>query len=349
MDTCHNLLPDLYAIPLLEEGDAAQQLKTLLQKSGVNRRGWRLYLDYGDALLAPMGNKLLNRQAPQQACRHIEQLLNLLAACEMDVPPPRELMAAIAHWRVSPGDVPPLLFRAAWKACVLHQYTQPGGMALSVFIATEINPIMCWALKQGRQQLNEQRLRAGWSGIRRAYLGSLVVDPLKSIGRDHPEYNEWPIIVRQVDCAGYRFIALGNTTDLEAESEWMQHCIDTYATRCRTSMCRAYRIIEIKQQRHVGTMAIDTDFDGDWYVEQLQGQNNSALDVRLTEAADAVLRAHEDACRYDPALRQMVKQLAALERDMVLRRNQQAEAEERLDELMLRVDRVFSEAVGEVG
>ena len=90
MDTCHNLLPDLYAIPALDEADAAQQLKVLLQKNGVNRRGWRLYLDYGDALLESLGSKLLNRQARQQSCRHVEQVLSLLAACEMDVPPPRD-------------------------------------------------------------------------------------------------------------------------------------------------------------------------------------------------------------------------------------------------------------------
>lgn len=348
MDTCHHLLPDLYAIPPLGEADAAQQLKDRLQKNGVNRRGWRLYLDYGDALLESMGNKLLNPQAPKQACRHVEQLLSLLAACEMDVPPPRELMGAMGQWRVSPGDVPPLLFRAAWKSCVLHQYTQLGGMALSAFLAKEINPTMCWALGQGRPQLNEQRLRAGWTAIRRAYLGSLVVNPLQSIGRDHPEHTEWPIFVRQVDYAGYRFIALGNTIDLEVEGEWMQHCIASYASRCRTSMCRAYRIIQIKQQQHVGTLAIDTDYDGGWYVEQLQGQYNSELELRLMEVADAVLRAHEDACRFDPALCQMVKRHAAVERAMLLRRNQQAEAEAHLDDLLVRVDQVFSEVIGEV-
>ena len=348
MDTCHNLLPDLYAIPSLDEADAAQQLKALLQKNGVNRRGWRLYLDYGDALLESLGGKLLDRQARQQSCRHVEQVLSLLGACEMDVPPPHELMSAMAHWRVAPGDVPPLLFRAAWKACVLHQYTRLDAMALPTFIATEINPVMRWALGQGRQQLNEQRLRAGWSAIFRAYLASLIVDPLQSIGRDHPEHAEWPIIVRQVDYAGYRFIALGNTTDLEAEGERMRHCIATYATRCRTSMCRAYRIIQIKQQQHIGTLAVDTDYDGDWYVEQLQGQYNSELDARVMEAADAVLRAHEDACRFDPALRQMVKHLAALKREMLLHRNQQVEVEAHLDDLLVRVDQVFSEAIGEV-
>lgn len=343
MDTCHNLLPDLYAIPALDEADAAQQLKVLLQKNGVNRRGWRLYLDYGDALLESLGSKLLNRQARQQSCRHVEQVLSLLAACEMDVPPPRELMGAMADWRVTPGNVPPLLFRAAWKACVLYQYTQPGAMALITFIATEINPVMRWALGQGRQQLNEQRLRAGWPAINRAYLASLVVDPLQSIGRDHPEQTEWPIIVRQVDYAGYRFIALGNTTDLEVESERMQHCIATYAPRCRTSMCRAYRIIQIKQQQHVGTLAVDTDYDGDWYVEQLQGQYNSELDARVMEAADAVLRAHEDACRFDPALRQMVKHHAAAEREMLVRRNQQEAAERQLDALLALSDLVSAD------
>ncbi|WP_415035154.1 hypothetical protein [Azonexus sp.] len=334
MDTSHFLLPDLYAIASLDEADAAQQLKALLQENGVNRRGWRLYLDYGDALLESLGSHLLNPQRQQQSCRHVEQVLSLLAACEMDVPPPRELMGALAQWPVAPGDVPPLLFRAAWKACVLYQYTQPTAIDLSAFIATEINPVMGWALGQGRQKLNEQRLRAGWPAIRRAYLDSLVVDPQQSIGRDHPEYTEWQIIVRQVDYAGYRFIALGNTTDLEVESTRMQHCIASYASRCRTSMCRAYRIIEIKQQQHVGTLAVDTDYNGDWYIEQLQGQYNSELDARVVEAVDAVLRAHDDACRSDPALRQMVRQNAAAERKILERRNQQEAAKHQFDALM---------------
>lgn len=348
MDTCHYLLLDLYAIPSLDEADAAQQLKVLLQKNGVNRRGWRLYLDYGDVLLESLGSKLLNPQARQQTCRHVEQVLSLLAACEMDVPPPRELMGAMAQWPVAPGDVPPLLFRAAWKACVLYQYTQPDAIALSTFIATEINPVMGWALRQGRQQLNEQRLRAGWPAIRRAYLDSLVVDPHQSIGRDYPEYTEWQIIVRQVDYAGYRFIALGNTTDLEVESKRMQHCIATYASRCRTSMCRAYRIIQIKQPQHVGTLAVDTDYNGDWYIEQLQGQYNSELDARVTEATGAVLRAHEDACRLDPVLHQMVKQHAAVEREMLARRNQQEAVERQLDALLALSDLVCADVPADI-
>ncbi len=57
------------------------------------------------------------------AWRHQVACIRILPTCEMDVLPPRELVASIRHWRI-PGDlldvVPPMFVRAAWKACRRH-------------------------------------------------------------------------------------------------------------------------------------------------------------------------------------------------------------------------------------
>ena len=51
--------------------------------------------------------------------------MKLLAACEMDLLPPWDLVESMSRWAI-PGNrldaVPPLFFRALWKGCAAVGY-----------------------------------------------------------------------------------------------------------------------------------------------------------------------------------------------------------------------------------
>lgn len=91
-------------------------LKADLSKRGVSSRGWRLYLDHGDAMFNPLRKSWLTKQAlSKQACVAVDWLC-VVQACEMDVLPPHELVASIGEWKLPGGQInaiPPLFLRAA--------------------------------------------------------------------------------------------------------------------------------------------------------------------------------------------------------------------------------------------
>jgi hypothetical protein len=100
-------------------------IKGQLAAQGINNRGWRLYLDYGDALFFPLGHLWIRADQAHSSGPNALAYLRLIQACEMDVLPPPDLVASLQQWGV-PGDrldgIPPMFFRAAWKAAVANQY-----------------------------------------------------------------------------------------------------------------------------------------------------------------------------------------------------------------------------------
>jgi len=118
--------------------------KRILGEHGVNSRGWRLYLDYGDALFLPMGKTWFSSDKPYSSWRNAITYLKLLQACETDVLPPRQFLASMSSWSIPDNDlasVQPAFFRAAWKACVAAEYGESG---LDGFIDSELVPMVQW-------------------------------------------------------------------------------------------------------------------------------------------------------------------------------------------------------------
>lgn len=119
----HAALPRWFELPEGEDGAVRLgELKETLSRRGINSRGWRLYLDYGDAIFLPLGRAWIDPENhPLSAPHNAIAWLRLLQACEMDVLPPVQLVRSIAAWKV-PGvrleRIPPLFLRAAWKACI---------------------------------------------------------------------------------------------------------------------------------------------------------------------------------------------------------------------------------------
>ncbi len=62
------------------------QLKKVMKAHGVNQRGWRLYIDYGDALFGPLISHMQGKTEEKKQALEAMYWLRLLQACEMDIP-----------------------------------------------------------------------------------------------------------------------------------------------------------------------------------------------------------------------------------------------------------------------
>ncbi|MBV5332888.1 PcfJ domain-containing protein, partial [bacterium] len=221
-------------------------IKTLLARYGINSRGWRLYLDYGDALFSPLSRPWIHPDQPFSSGPNAIAYLRILQACEMDVLPPPTLVASLARWEL-PDErldrLPPLFFRAAWKAVVANSYpSYPSCKQCSPedFVEKEVLPVALLL----RQQLWAQEQEA-------------LAPPQKL-----PLGDEWNPYVRRVEWGAYRFEALTNAEQLLAEGAAMQHCVGSFADYCRSGLKRIYSVRERKSGQRVATFSLEYADDG---------------------------------------------------------------------------------------
>jgi len=264
-------------------------LKRRLAEHGVNGRGWRLCLDYGDALFSPLQNGLFSSDqsvaiASNAIASNAIAYLRLLQACEMDVLPPPELVASMTLWHL-PKDrlsvIPPLFFRAAWKACVAAQYSET---ELDDFIGTRVVPVASWFFSSGsHESVDDIRLKAGWTTLMRLRREWFIAQA-RTLGEE-----EWPPILRSHVWDALRFSALFSETQLEEEGNVMGHCVGSYADRCRSELLRIYSVRYYKTGRRVATLSAIEVRTGHWEIDQLKGPGNADVDPRVWRAARVFL------------------------------------------------------------
>ena len=80
MSACHEQLALWFNVPVDGEGVYLGLLKRELVARGVNARGWRLYLDYGDAIFEALGRPWVDADAPFSSGSNAAVFLRLLAA-----------------------------------------------------------------------------------------------------------------------------------------------------------------------------------------------------------------------------------------------------------------------------
>jgi hypothetical protein len=307
MSARHEQLAAWFDIPTDEDGANLGSLKKALAARGVNARGWRLYLDYGDAMFEALGRPWVDADAPFSSGPNAAVFLRLLAACEMDVLPPPLLVRSLRHWRI-PGerlaDVPPLFLRTAWKACVAADYIgDDSGTQLKRFIDDEVVPLARWFFTTRQHREPEaNRLKAGWPTLKRLHLEWLLDQVLQNETR-RPAPAEWPVFVPAVEWEGLRFIALASDAALLAEGHAMNHCVGGYGERCRGGMLRAYSVRDRKCGTRVATLAVEEMAPGRWNIDAIKGNYNAPVTQRVEAAAAAVLRALEDAHALLPPTR----------------------------------------------
>lgn len=275
------------------------RLKAALAARGVNRRGWRLCLDYGDAMFEPLGPMWLNPGCDTSSAENAVTWLMLLQACEMDVLPPPELVSSIHGWPLPGGalsSIPPIYFRTVWKAAVAAQYA---GRSLQAFILDEVRLVTLW-LCEKRLLLSPDPalMKAGWQTLlaraKAALTAPRAVPPPKAT---QTAASEWDPYVRSIEWGGYVFVALTSAADLEEEGDALQHCVGGYDEKCRDGVNRVYSVRERKSGMRVATCALECSIDDDgirWEHEQTKGIRNTEVSREILAAADAVLRSYLD-------------------------------------------------------
>ena len=273
-------------------------LKTDLSKRGVSSRGWRLYLDHGDAMFNPLRKNWLSKQALTRQASAAVDWLCVVQACEMDVLPPHELVASIGEWKLPGGQlnaIPPLFLRAAWKATVLAQYTDANA---TDFVRNEVIPLAQWFFQSGvYKSAGPDRLKAGWESLKRLRRESVIVEAQK-LSQD-----DWPPIIRKFESGPFVMLALCNESELLAEGEAMDHCVGTFGDICRFQPLRIFSIQQKKNKRRVATLAIKEFKSGHWEVNQLQGPSNSDAGPGLWKEIDGLLQIVNAVSRRDAKLR----------------------------------------------
>jgi len=330
-----NTLPELRHLSLslwateplaASPGDPAAMaaLKTAVMRKGVNSRGWRLYLDYGDALFDALGRPWIGSWQGSQA-NEINALafLRLLQACEMDVLPPAALLRSMARWQIPDrrlDQIPPLFFRAAWKMCMVGEYTQA---KTETWIETRIVPVCQWFFAT-RQHLkaDHNQLKAGWALLERRYQEFLTAQRRQAVQLQAyaPSPAEWLTPVLRAEFDGLLFTALSSELALQAEGEIMGHCIGGYAQRCRTTSLRAYSVAHAKARQAIATVTvIYSPGLQNWGIDDIKGPENAEVSDRLLNAAFGLLRCLDDATAHNPQVRQELHRLGSRSRShMVL-------------------------------
>lgn len=294
MSAYHVQLPAWLGIPDGDPGVDLGLLKKTLASRGVNARGWRLYLDYGDAMFDTLGEPWVYT-TPGCSGSNAVAFLKLVAACEMDIPPPPLLVRSISRWRIPDSKletIPPLFLRAAWKGCVAEDYADDGdGTCTAQYIDEKVVPLANWYFgSQSHKEPDANLLKAGWPTLERRHHEWVVQREAHS-----PAPAEWPVFVRAVEWEGLRFVSLASNAALVAEGAAMNHCIGTYGEHCRIRMLRAYSVREIKSGARVATLTVEEETPGRWKIEAIKGSHNIAVPVRVEQAAWSVMRALEDA------------------------------------------------------
>ncbi len=292
---CHRDLPDW--IGLHQQGDGRYdlgQIKAELASRDVNSRGWRLYLDYGDALFSPLRGPWIGHSAHNNLIFAVIWL-RLLQRCEMDVPPPPELACSLRDWDFPGnglGHTPPHFLRAAWKACLAAAFS---GADLDTFVREEIVPVARWFFGSGAfREIDPGQLKAGWNALCRLH------DDWRWEQHPERERDEWSPLVRFVEWGNFRFLALSSQAALEAESRAMNHCIAGYADLCRQGDVRAYSVRDRHSGKRLATATMHYDGSGQagpWCIGDVKGRHNDPVSCAIHEAVEALHRCYQDAWR----------------------------------------------------
>lgn len=285
-------------------------LKSALSQRGISSRGWRLYLDHGDAMFNPLRTAWLAGLPPSGQARVAIAWLRVLQACEMDVLPPVELVASIPEWGL-PGDqldaVPPLFLRAAWKTTLQASYV---GVDVTTYVNAEVVPLARWFFQSGAAtSVDAGRLKAGWESLKRLRLESVAAETRKLSADD------WPGVVKKFESGPFRMHELCNEQELEEEGDAMNHCVGTYAEICKHQPLRIFSIRLKKTGQRVATLAIRETRRGHWDVDQLKGPGNADPGSGLWEDIDALLRVVTEVTRRNEKLRRFLDLLHMLEMD----------------------------------
>lgn len=310
MPVPHTLLPDWLDLPRPNTEKDLGRLKQELASKGLNARGWRLYLNYGDLLLDALGKPFVEEGRPRSSQPNALAFLKLLAECEMDVPPPCAMIMTMRDWNIPDAridTIPVHFFRALWKATMLEDFASVGNAGrMHRFLRESLVPLASWFFATGQHvDPDMNKLKSGWQALARDHEAwKLAETKTREASDPHPA--EWPPFVASVEYNGLKFIALASDTALNLEGEEMAHCIGSYGERCRTEMLRAYSVRDRKSGARVATLTVTEVAPGCWNINELKGYENDDVADHVLYAAYGVICAIEDSYATLPAIRRVI-------------------------------------------
>jgi hypothetical protein len=267
---------------VVEAEPALDEIKAVLAAVGINQRGWRLLLSFGDALLTPLMPHAHRSVSPSMpSFRKICALLRLIQQCEMDVLPPPELTRAWMRTRFPSakqdlGDVPVGLFRASWLEAVRRQYE---GYAFHLLLTEELPAVVRWFFSQSRPPTGQQ-LKKPWRWFHtHAENWSLRCE-------QHLSFDVWkPILPTAVSTRALHIIELLSPAAVEDEARCMRHCVDMFIPDCECGDYRVFSVQIIRTGERVATVGMIKD-DRVWIIDDLRGQDNEDVDEMVWALAE---------------------------------------------------------------
>jgi hypothetical protein len=288
-------------------------LKAVLQERGVNSRGWRLYLDYGDAIFENLGKPWVSADWVYTSRHNAIAFLRLLQGCEMDVLPPTALLRSMPSWLIPQNricHIPTGFFRAAWKMCIVGEYT---GTPIETIIESRIIPVCQWyfATKQHAKP-DANLLKAGWAALEKRHIENLPVgkaDDFEHAGVS-PKKIEWITPIQRAEVGMLRYIALSSPSALDEEGQEMNHCIGNYDQKCRSSSLRAFSVRDRKSDEPIATLTVFFSSQSrSWQFDQIHGPGNAKVNQRVVEASVDLLHFLDEVTRADVVLQREMKRL----------------------------------------
>lgn len=282
-----------------EVGDECEMgiLKKALKTKGVNQRGWRLYVDYGDHIITPVLRPVTSQNIQKGGAIQAIEWLRVLQACEMDVPPPLKLSQSVAKWPL-PGSttasIPPLFLRAIWKVVLCKEYQKED---VQTFLKEDVMLVVTWYFSDGgKEKVNDAQLKVGWNAIWRVYEEDLQL-------HQNADKSSWENWVNLVEYDGYVFKALNSPFALHQEGEAMQHCIADYLHDCRAGEYRVFGVSMKRTGERLATMTVVLNSRGRWEAAEIFGPENEDVSDRLMQSTDAVCRSLNDLYRINSLVR----------------------------------------------
>jgi hypothetical protein len=259
-------------------------IKAMLTRLGVNQRGWRMLLSFGESLFSPLMGSFMQERRPLSAIENFSAFLRLVQQCEMDVPPPRELSQTWAQMTYPSSafhlnDVPLCIFRAVWLEAVRRQYQ---GCAFTELLEKELPLVVRWGLLSA-QVIHPNQLRHPWVWFHQQASNW-------SERCAHVLYmDEWsPLLRTAIEDEGVRVVELLSAEAVQDEARIMRHCIDNYLDACEEGDYRVFSVQRITTGERLVTIGIFIE-DGRWKIEDVREQGNEEAPEAFWEMAESVL------------------------------------------------------------
>lgn len=259
------------------------RLRERLKGAGVGSRALRLHAEIGDALVAPLAD-LICRSGRTDARQEVLAFLRLVQAGEMDVPPPRQMVAALSRLqlpRPTLGQIPPYLFRALWKETAQRCYrSEP----VDGWLREEALPLIEWFVQTDQDASTDaNRRRASWCQFEARW-----EDWAYSPGQPNGT-RSWDAVMRRFETGPFLALELHSERALHEEGVAMKHCVADWVGMCLRDAVHIFSLRERKSLTRLATLAVSPNDTLGWQCVQLKGVRNAAVTGMVAEFAAMLL------------------------------------------------------------